>query len=298
MRYLGALLLTNLKASIALRGAFWARAVFMALNNGIVLTLWLLFFLRYGDVKGWHAKDTVALYAVCASAFGLAVILGHGVNDLARRIHEGGLDAFLTQPKDVLLQCVASRSEASGWGDLGSSVVLFAVAGYLAPATLPICLVTALSGAAIFLATAVLFHSIAFWLGDTTTVSRQAWHFVILFSLYPSTIFGGWLKLMLFTALPAGFIAYLPVDLLHRFSWTTLLGIAGAAVAYVAVAAFVFRLGLRRYQSARASATPPHARSRPAARGATGSLRSSPSRSRARAGTSAGTRASRSGGWA
>jgi len=249
MRFLGALLLTNLKASVALRGAFWMRAVFMALNNGIVLTLWLLFFLRYGDVRGWRATDTVALYGVTAWAFGLAVVLGHGVNDLARRIHDGGLDAFLTQPKDVLLQCVASKSEASGWGDLGSGIVLFAASGLLAPSALPICNVTALSGAAIFLASAVLFHSIAFWLGDTTTVSRQAWHFVILFSLYPSTIFGGWLKLMLFTALPAGFIAYLPVDLLHRFSWGTLFAIAGAAVAYVAVAAFVFRLGLRRYQS-------------------------------------------------
>jgi ABC-2 type transport system permease protein len=249
MRFLGALLLTNLKASVALRGAFWARAILMALNNGIVLVLWLLFFARYGSVRGWGAGDTVAIYAVCASAFGLAVVLGHGVNDLARRISDGGLDAFLTQPKDVLLQCVASRSEASGWGDIGSGIVLFAVAGHLAPATLPVCIVTAVSGAAIFLASAVLFHSLAFWLGDTTTVSRQAWHFLILFSLYPSTIFGGWLKLLLFTALPAGFIGYLPVDLLHRFSWGTLLAVVGASVAYVAVAALVFRLGLRRYQS-------------------------------------------------
>jgi ABC-2 type transport system permease protein len=249
MRYLGALLLTNLKASVALRGAFWARAAFMALNNGIMLVLWLLFFLRYRDVNGWRAADTVAIYAVTASAYGLAVILGHGVSDLARRIHEGGLDAFLTQPKDVLLQCVASRSEASGWGDLFSGVVLFAVAGHLAPATLPVCLVTALSGAAIFLSWNVMFHSLAFWLGDTSTVSRQAWHFLILFSLYPSTIFGGWLKLLLFTALPAGFIGFLPVDLLHRFSWGTLLAVAGAAAAYVALAALVFRLGLRRYQS-------------------------------------------------
>lgn len=249
MRFLGALLLTNLKASVALRGAFWARAIFMALNNGIVLALWLLFFLRYGDVRGWRAADTVAIYAVCASAFGIAVVLGHGVNDLARRISDGGLDAFLAQPKSVLLQCLASKSEASGWGDIFSGVVLFAAAGHLTPAGIPICLVAALSGAAIFLSWGVLIHSLAFWLGDTTTVSRQAWHMVILFSLYPSTIFGGWLKLLLFTALPAGFIGYLPVDLLHRFSWRTLFAVAGAAVAYVVLAALVFRLGLRRYQS-------------------------------------------------
>jgi ABC-2 type transport system permease protein len=249
MRYLKALLLTNLKASLALRGAFWARAAFMALNNGIMLAIWLLFFLRYDSVRGWRAGDTLAIYGVCATAFGLAVVLGHGVSDLARRIHEGGLDALLTQPKDVLLQCVGSKSEASGWGDLFTGVVLLAVGGHLTPSGIPISVVAALSGAAIFLASMVLFHCAAFWLGDTTTVSRQAVHFLLLFSLYPSTIFGGWLKVMLFTALPAGFIGYLPVELLHRFSWGTLLAVAGAAVAYVAIAAAVFRLGLRRYQS-------------------------------------------------
>lgn len=249
MRFLASLLATNLKASVALRGAFWARAVFMALNNLIFLVVWLLFFARYGDVRGWRAGDTVAIYAVCATAFGLAVVLGHGVNDLARRIHEGGLDAFLTQPKSVLLQCVASRSEASGWGDIASGLVLFAVGGHLTPAGIPLCIVTAFSGATIFLATGVLFHSIAFWLGDTTTTSRQAWHFLIFFALYPRTIFGGWLKLLLFTALPAGFVGFLPVELLHDFSWGTLLAIAGAAAGYAGLAALVFRRGLRRYCS-------------------------------------------------
>jgi ABC-2 type transport system permease protein len=249
MRFLLALLSTNLKASVAQRGAFWARAVFMALNNGIVLVLWLLFFARYGEVRGWRWGDTVAIFACCASAYGLAVVLGHGVNDIARRISEGGLDAFLAQPKSVLLQCVASKSEASGWGDLFSGVVLFAAAGHFTPAGIPVCLVTAVSGAAIFLATGVLFHSLAFWLGDTTTMSRQMWQFLILFSLYPSTIFGGWLKVLLFTALPAGFIGFLPVELLHRFSWGALLAVAGAAAGYVTLAALVFRLGLRRYQS-------------------------------------------------
>jgi ABC-2 type transport system permease protein len=57
------------------------------------------------------------------------------------------------------------------------------------------------------------------------------------------------LKLLLFTALPAGFIGFLPVELLHSFSWGTLLAMAGAAAAYCALAALVFRLGLKRYQS-------------------------------------------------
>jgi ABC-2 type transport system permease protein len=249
MRYLKALLVTNLKASLALRGAFWARAAFMALNNVIMLATWMLFFLRYDNVRGWRAVDTLAIYGICATGFGLAVVLGHGVSDLARRIHEGGLDALLTQPKDVLLQCVGSKSEASGWGDLFTGVVLLGIAGHLTPTGIPICLVTAVSGAAIFLSSMVLFHCSAFWLGDTTTVSRQAVHFVLLFTLYPSTIFGGWLKVILFTALPAGFIGYLPVELLHRFSWATLLAVAGAAVVYVTLAALVFRTGLRRYQS-------------------------------------------------
>ena len=60
LRYLGALVATNLKSSVALRGAFLARVVFMFLNNFIFLVMWWVFFEKYDAVRGWRLPDTAA----------------------------------------------------------------------------------------------------------------------------------------------------------------------------------------------------------------------------------------------
>lgn len=249
LRFLGALLATNLKASLALRGAFWTRAGFMCLNNLIFLIMWWVFFDHFAEVRGWKLADMLAIYAVAAGSFGLSVVLGAGVNDLARHISQGDLDTFLTQPKAPLLTTVASRSEAAGWGDMASAVLLFGLSGYVTPASIPVCLAAAICGCAVFLATCVMLHSLAFWLGDTYQFSRQASQFVLIFSVYPKTIFGGWLKFLLFTAVPAGFITFLPVDLVRGFTWPVMAAVLGGALGYVALAALVFHAGLRRYES-------------------------------------------------
>jgi ABC-2 type transport system permease protein len=98
-------------------------------------------------------------------------------------------------------------------------------------------------------ATGVLFHATAFWLGPVNSLARQAWEFLITFSVYPHTIYGGVLRLLLFTALPAGFVGFLPVELVRRFEWTTLAALVGGSLVYAVLAVVVFRLGLRRYES-------------------------------------------------
>ena len=57
LRFLRALVATNLKASLALRGAFWARVVFMMANNLIFFVMWWVFFERFEEVRGWRLPD-------------------------------------------------------------------------------------------------------------------------------------------------------------------------------------------------------------------------------------------------
>ena len=54
---------------------------------------------------------------------------------------------------------------------------------------------------------------------------------------------------MLYTGLPAGFISFLPVELLREFSWPTFLAVLGATAVYAGLAFAVFAAGLRRYES-------------------------------------------------
>ena len=249
VRFACALVATNVKATFALRGAFWLQAAFMAANNVVFFTVWWIFFDRFEEIGGWRIADMTALYGTVALSFGVSVVLFGGTRDLARTISDGDLDPFLTQPKDPLLHAAGSRSMASGWGDMASGTALIAASGYLQPATAAIAVVGALCGTVVFTATAVLFHSLAFWMGPVNDWARQMWEFVIAFSVYPQSIYGTFLRVVLFTLIPAGFIGYLPVTLLRDFSLAALGATVGGAVAFAALAALEWRRGLRRYAS-------------------------------------------------
>jgi ABC-2 type transport system permease protein len=249
LRFLRALIGTNLRASLALRGAFWLQASFMVLNNVVYFSIWWIFFARFDDIGGWRLPDMAALYGVVASSFGLTIVLCGGLRDLARHVVEGSLDTWLTQPRPTLLQALASQSRAAGWGDFASGVAFIAACGVVSPGEIPLAIAVVLLAATVFVSSGVILHSLAFWLGEVDSLARQVWEFLITFSLYPPTLFSGGLRLLLFTALPAGFIGYLPVELLRRFSPETLAVTSAATLGYALLARAVFRAGLARYES-------------------------------------------------
>jgi ABC-2 type transport system permease protein len=62
-------------------------------------------------------------------------------------------------------------------------------------------------------------------------------------------MFQGWMRVLLFTAIPAGFISHVPVELLRSFDPTLFVALAGVAALSAVLAMIVFRIGLRRYES-------------------------------------------------
>ena len=249
LAFLAALLRTTLAASLALRGAFWLQAALMAVNNLVFFTVWWIFFDAFEEVRGWRLGDMAALYGVVATAFGTVVVLAGGVRELALHIAEGELDAWLVQPRSVLVQALGSRSWAAGWGDMLSGLGLIAASGLVSWHSLWTVPLAVGVSASVFCATGVLLGSSAFWLGRTDMLARQLFEYLLTFSLYPAPIFGGGLRVLLFTLVPAGFIGHLPVELVRRFEpGTAALALGGAAL-YAGLAVLCFRRGLARYAS-------------------------------------------------
>jgi viologen exporter family transport system permease protein len=244
-----ALLATNVKATLMLRGAFVMQVVFMALNNLTFFVFWWALMRRVPVLRGWRLADIQVLFGVVAAGFGLGVTLAGGVRYLGRLIDEGELDTLLTQPKPVLVHALGLRLQASGFGDLLSGIAFIGYSGQVSWRALPVVLLAILASALVVVASGIVFFSLAFWLGNVDTLARQLWELLITFSLYPEPLFGGALRLILFTLLPAGFVGYLPARLVHSPSVALALLLAAAAGMYLAVAALVFERGLRRYAS-------------------------------------------------
>jgi ABC-2 type transport system permease protein len=247
--FASALLATNIKAAAALRGAFVAQIVFMMLNNVSFFVFWWALMRRVPEIRGWRIGDIQVLFGIVAAGFGLAVTLAGGVRHLGRLIDEGELDTLLTQPKPVLLHALGLRLQASGFGDVLSGVAFLAWSGQVGWRAAPLVVVAIAASALVVLACGIVFHSLAFWAGNVDSAARQLWELLITFALYPEPLFGGALRLVLFTLLPAGFVGYVPARLVQRPSAALAALVIGAAAGYLIVAVLMFERGLKRYAS-------------------------------------------------
>lgn len=247
--FLVALVRTVLRASLALRGAFLLQAAFMLLNNCMFFTTWWILFQRFEHIRGYRIPDMLVLFGISNLGYGLAMVLCGGALDLARTIDDGGLDPLLAQPRSVLVRAVASRSIVSGWGDLASGVLMLALSDSITLARVPLVLLAGGLGATVLVSFAIVLNSAAFWLRQVDSFSTFVFHYLVVFTIYPPTLFGPLAKVLLFTLLPAGLVTYLPVEMVRapRLD-TVLLAIGGAALALL-VARTVFARGLRRYES-------------------------------------------------
>jgi ABC-2 type transport system permease protein len=248
-RFAIALFRTNLRAALALRTTFVVQATFMCLNNLVFFVFWWVLLRRVPTLRGWRLNDIEALYGITATSFGLVVAIAGGVRHLGRTIEEGELDTLLTQPTPTLLYAIGLRSQASGVGDVVSGLGFLIASGRVSWTTAPVAILAILAAAGTLLGSGIIFFSLPFWLSRTEAVSRHVWELLVTFSLYPEPLFGGVLRLLLFTLLPAGFVAYLPVRVLGSPSPGGLAGLLTASAAYVVLARFVFNRGLRRYES-------------------------------------------------
>src|SRR5262245_62861488 len=114
VRFAGALLATNLKASVMLRGAFAMQVVFMALNNLTFFVFWWVLMRRVPEIRGWRLTDIELLFGIVAVAVGLAITLAGGVRYLGQFIEEGERDTLRGQPPPVPLPAVGGRSPSAG----------------------------------------------------------------------------------------------------------------------------------------------------------------------------------------
>jgi ABC-2 type transport system permease protein len=254
-RFAAALVGTSVRSAMAERGAFIMRAVLMAVNNAIFFTFWIVLLSRVPQIRGYELGDVAVLYGVVAIAHGLAVFVAGGLSHLSRVIHDGELDALIAQPKPTLLYALGLRSQPSGLGDIVSGVAMVALSDRVGLLGIPIVIAAGLAGAVVLVATAVVLHSAAFWLGRTESASRNLYDVTLTFSLYPDTLFTGPMRWILFTLIPAGFVGYLPAELIRAPSGWTAVGVGLGVTAYGALAAWIFQRGLRAYSSGSRFAT-------------------------------------------
>ena len=220
----------------------------MMLNDVFFLALWFMFFAGFRRIGSWGLPDVALLLGLIMTIVGISGVFFGGFRDMAATILRGEIDALLTQPKAVLPRLLARESIANAWGDIiMGSWMLFTFAG-LSWHQLPLVLLCLISGATVYISSAVAYASLAFWVAGARSFARDLTDFMLLFSSYPGNVYSGATKFVAYSLLPAGFVVLVPVTFLRSPSPHYFGFLVASALGYAAIAAVSFRLGMRRYR--------------------------------------------------
>lgn len=238
----------NIMREMVNKVTFVTNIIFMMLNNASILVQWVILFHLREEVGGYTMKEIMLLWGMTAASYGLSHILFARVFSLPELIISGKLDAFLVQPKNVLLGVMTSATNVSAIGDFLYGLVVIGIfcTGVSGLYLLPLFVLT---GTAIFVAYALLLGSLSFWFVRMDMLSGQMMMGMISFATYPDGIFKGVSRFLLYFIIPVGMAVYHPVHMMISFDKRLLLTVLAYAFLLGTAAVTAFYRGLRRYAS-------------------------------------------------
>lgn len=222
----------------------------MVLNNlAFIFFWWVLFHRLDQEIGGYNFEQLMMIWAIGSAGFGLSQVLFGNSMHLTRLIVDGQLDSYMLQPKNLLWNILISRTSIMAWGDLFFGGVLFVVATPVSLFKLLLFLLIVVLAGFLFTAVMVLANTLTFYLGRSSALGQLLPEFVLTLTIYPEGIFGGVIRFLLYTLLPAGFISYIPVRLLNAFNGWHLLFVLAFDLVFVFLTFWFFAHGVRRYES-------------------------------------------------
>lgn len=249
VQFVGTVWKLNLAGAMEFRTSFLMTVGMMILNNTVWLFFWGLYFIKFPLVNGWSMNDVMMMQAVSAGGFGVAAVFFGNCFRLSSVVANGELDTYLAQPKPVLLHVWISRMSVSAIGDLIFAFVLYGIFGVHTGLGFVKFAVALLLAGAFFVFFTTLTHSLAFYIGNAEGLGQQFNMVFLTFATYPTDIFRGIGRLLLFTVIPAGFISYLPIGFLRGIETPFMWWAIGAVILLGAASFTVFYQGLKRYGS-------------------------------------------------
>jgi ABC-2 type transport system permease protein len=229
---------------------------FIALATGLIV-LWLVFS-QTTQLGGWSQPELLAVMGIYMLVGGvIQSAIQPNMQRLMNEIQDGTLDFALTKPVDG--QILVSIREFRFWQltDVFVGLVVMIIA--IVQLKEQIGILQSLAFTAALILGGIMIY--CFWLILTTTAFWliRIWELVNLFQgLYaagrwPVTIYPQWLRIGLTFLVPVAFAVTVPAQALtNRLTPLTLLGALGLAVLLVALARFIWRLGVRSYSGASA----------------------------------------------
>lgn len=251
LKYLWLCVCFNVKESVSNKKSFIIQTIAMFINNFVFIFFWqILFNNKGGSINGLFIEDILYLWSIPTIGYGIAFFCFGGLDTLCKDIVDGNLDIYLTKPKNSLISTLTSRSILSAMGDLLFGIVCGVIAVKFN--VFKVVFMLALGVLSGVLTTCILtsVRLLAFWLGDISNAAHKYTHslFVTL-TIYPENMFPSIIKFLMYTAIPAMYVAHIPVRIMHTFSITSIMLLIAVTAFFMWLMFFIYRMGLKKYES-------------------------------------------------
>jgi ABC-2 type transport system permease protein len=250
-----------IKSMTQFRADFLIGIVGIMVMNGVNLLAIGVILGRFHDLAGWTVWEIVFLYGLWMTGNSLYSLLFFHLSYLDEYIVQGALDQFLSRPVSPFLQLLAAEVNVNGVADIifGLTCLVLAITNLNLHFDVGQWLflgVMLVSGALIELGITLALSSVAFWTSRSQAlvyaVNQVNWNMT---QQYPLEMFGTGFRVLVTCFIPVAFINYYPARWLlaktapgDPWYFLSFLSPVVAAV-LLAIAALVWRKGLRQYNS-------------------------------------------------
>ncbi|GAA1663951.1 ABC transporter permease [Glycomyces endophyticus] len=231
---------------MAVSGTFWQIMLFAFLT---------ILFGNVSTIDGWGYHEMLVLAGFLATSWSSTALLWDGIWDTGKMIVEGDMDYRITRPAPVLVQVGSKHVGMQVFGEATLGLVMLGIgwtgAG-LGLGAVPTGLFLLLCAIVIQASLLTIANAANFWMkGRTPIIAFMVTELQNEAMRFPLTIFPAAVRLVLTFGLPLAFASFVPAQILTgRLDAWWLLAPPIAAAASAAVAVWVFRMGLRAYDSA------------------------------------------------
>lgn len=216
---------------------------------------------QFGEINGWSYGQLAFLYGISVISHALSMIFFIQGWFMGYFVLEGEFDRFLTRPMSVLYQFFFTNINIMGLTDLipGTFVFIYGCikTGFSFSVLNIAGLIVMLIGATLIRGGLyILLGCTSFWTKSANDFGQYTQEIMDKTTMYPLSMYPETLQLILTFIIPIGWVSFYPVsDMLGletRFSavnmgvWITF----GVGIVTMLLAGFVFKVGLRRYESA------------------------------------------------
>jgi ABC-2 type transport system permease protein len=240
----------SVKSAMEYKVSFIVQSIFMFINNGFWLLFWVIIFRNNGDNINGVTFDTILyLWSVPVISFGIAYFFFGGSDNINKYIISGQMDSYMLQPKHPLLNILTSKCNFTAFGDLVYGIVLGLIVVKFNMLQFSLLMLFGIFGAVFYVSTSIILRSLSVWIGDTELIAKKySDSLLTTFSIYPQELFRGVLKLLLYTVIPVGYMAYMPINNIIHFNLISVFCIFIVGALYISVAVFVFNKAMKNYE--------------------------------------------------